>query len=131
MTEFSLTAFTTLAAIALYFYMGLRVGMARSKFDVPAPATTGHPVFERMFRVQMNTLEWMPIFLPVIWLCALYQSDLFAATIGLVWIGGRIAFMTGYTADAKKRSLGFLIQFVAVIVLFIGTIFGAVQGWLA
>jgi glutathione S-transferase len=131
MNALPLTTLVTLIAIALYFWMGMRVGMSRSKFDVPAPATTGHPTFERMFRVHMNTLEGMPIFLPVLWLFASYHSDMIAALIGLVWVAGRIAFMIGYTADAKKRSLGFLIQFVAVVVLFVGTMIGAVQALLA
>ena len=64
------TALVTLLAIALYFYTGLLVAKARAKFGVQAPATTGHPDFERVFRVQMNTLEWMPIFLPLLWLFA-------------------------------------------------------------
>jgi len=41
----------------------------------------GHPDFDRVFRVQMNTLEWMPIFLPVLWLFALYVSDWAAAAV--------------------------------------------------
>src|SRR3954465_15530933 len=39
------------------------------------------PRFERVFRVQMNTLEWMPIFLPSLWLFAIYVSDPIAAAI--------------------------------------------------
>jgi glutathione S-transferase len=31
---------------------------------VPAPAMSDNPDFERVFPVQANTLEWMPIFLP-------------------------------------------------------------------
>ncbi len=131
MSALPLTTLVTVVAICLYFYMGLRVGLSRTKFDVPAPATTGHPTFERMNRVHMNTLEGMPIFLPVLWLFANYHSDAIAAGLGLVWVIGRIIFMLGYTADAKKRSAGFGIQMLASLVLMIGTVVGAVQALLA
>ena len=63
------TALVTLLAVLLYFYTGILVAKARANFGVVAPATTGHVDFERVFRVQTNTLEWMPIFLPLLWLC--------------------------------------------------------------
>ncbi len=131
MTALPLTTLVTVVAICLYFYMGLRVGLSRTTFDVPAPATTGHPIFERMFRVHMNTLEGMPIFLPVLWLFASYHSDAIAAGLGLVWVIGRIIFMTMYVKDPATRSAGFGIQMLAVLVLMIGTIIGAVQALLA
>jgi glutathione S-transferase len=130
MAALPLTTLVTVIAICLYFFMGLRVGLARAKYNVPAPATTGDPTFERMNRVHMNTLEGMPIFLPLLWLFASYHSDAIAAAIGLVWVIGRIIFMLAYTADAGKRSGGFQIQFLAVIILLIGTIVGAVQALL-
>ena len=70
------------------------------------PATSGHPDFERVFRVQMNTLEWMPIFLPSLWLFAIYISDLYAAVLGLIWIAGRVLYLTGYSQAAAKRGRG-------------------------
>src|SRR5580692_7593032 len=70
------TALVTVLAILLYFYTGTRVSAARRKFGVPVPAISGNPDFERVFRVQANTLEWMPIFLPLLWLFAYYVSDI-------------------------------------------------------
>jgi glutathione S-transferase len=130
MSALPLTTLITVVAICLYFYMGLLVGMGRTKYNVPAPATTGDPTFERLNRVHMNTLEGMPIFLPFLWLFASYHSDALAAALGLVWVIGRIIFMLGYTAEAGKRSAGFAIQFLAVIVLMVGTVIGAVQALL-
>ena len=66
-----LTALVTLLAILLYFYTGILVSQARRKSGIKAPATTGNADFERVFRVQMNMLEWMPIFLPAMWLSAI------------------------------------------------------------
>jgi len=70
----------------------------------------------------MNTLEWMPIFLPSLWLFAIYISDAIAAAIGLVWIAGRILYMTGYAQAAAKRSRGFGIQAAAAILLWLGAL---------
>src|SRR5437868_5574293 len=104
------TALVTCLAIAFYFFTTTRVAKARAAFGVKAPAISGDPGFERVFRVQMNTLEWMPIFLPSLWLFAIYISDPLAAVIGLVWIAGRILYMTGYSQAAEKRSRGFGIR---------------------
>ena len=120
------TALVTLLAVLLYFYTGILVAKARSKFGVVAPATTGHVDFERVFRVQTNTLEWMPIFLPLLWLFALYGSDAGAAVLGLVWIAGRIMYIRGYTEAADKRHRGFSIQAFASAALLLGALAGIV-----
>jgi len=72
--------------------------------------------------VQMNTLEWMPIFLPSLWLFAFYISDPIAAAIGLVWIAGRILYMTGYSQAANQRGRGFQIQAIAAGLLWLGAL---------
>jgi glutathione S-transferase len=120
------TAIVTLLAIALYFFLATRVAVARGKFNVALPATSGNPDFERVFRVHMNTLEWMPIFLPSLWLCAIYLNDAAAAALGLVWIGGRVLYFVGYSKAVEKRLPGFFIQSAACILLFIGAIVGIV-----
>ena len=117
-----LVAIVTLCALLLYFFMGLRVGRARSKYEVPAPAISGNEDFERVFRVQANTLEWLPLFLVSMWLFALYWNDRFAAAVGVVWIVGRILYMTGYTRAAGARSTGFGIQALATGVLLFGAL---------
>ena len=120
------TALVTLFAVFLYFWTGLMVAKARQKFGVMLPATTGHADFERVFRVQQNTLEWMPIFLPLLWLFALYVSDWGAAILGLVWIGGRIIFIRGYAEAVEKRLRGFFVQMIVSGVLAIGALAGIV-----
>ena len=118
-----LVAIVTLLALLLYFYMGLRVGQARTKYGVVAPAVTGNPDFERAYRIQVNTLEWLPIFLPSLWLFALaWGSDLVAAGIGAVWILGRILYLTGYSRAAAARGPGFGIQALAAGVLLFGAL---------
>ena len=83
---------------------------------------TGDPLLERSVRVQANTLEWLPIFLPSLWLFAVYWDDRIAAVAGLVWIVGRILYATGYVADPGKREAGFLIQLLATAVLMFGAL---------
>jgi glutathione S-transferase len=122
---YHLTALVTLLAILFYFYTSVHVARARVKYGVKAPAMSGQPDFERAFRVQMNTLEWMPIVLPSLWLFAIYISDPIAAAIGAVWIIGRILYLTGYSKAAEKRSAGFAIQAFAGMALWAGAL-GAV-----
>jgi glutathione S-transferase len=120
------TALVTLLAVLFYFSTGIAVARARAKFGVKAPAISGHPEFERIFRIQMNSLEWMPIFLPSLWLFAFYVQDRAAAIIGLVWIIGRILYFRGYAQAAEKRSRGFGIQALAAMTLFAGAFAGIV-----
>jgi len=119
---FHFTAFVTCLAILFYFMTSAGVARARAKFGIKAPAISGNPDFERVFRVQMNTLEWLPIFLPALWLFAIYLSDAIAAALGVVWIAGRILYMTGYSKAANKRGAGFGIQAGAAILLWLGAI---------
>jgi glutathione S-transferase len=119
------TALVTLLAILVYFITSAQVARARIKYGVKLPAISGNPDFERVFRVQMNTLEWLPIFLPALWLFAIYLSDAIAAAIGAVWIIGRIVYMIGYFRSVQGRSPGFAIQALATIALWVGAI-GAV-----
>jgi len=117
---YHLTALVTCLAILMYFLFSFRVGKARATYGVKAPATSGNPDFERIFRVHMNTLEWMPIFLPALWLFAIYIGDAIAAGLGVVWILGRILYMTGYARAANQRGPGFAIQGFAAIALWLG-----------
>src|ERR1700761_9710929 len=97
------TALITCLAILFFFVTVVQVSRARAAYGIQAPAISGHPDFERVFRVQMNTLEWMPIFLPSLWLFAVHISDAGAAVLGLIWIAGRILYMIGYSRAAAKR----------------------------
>src|SRR5215472_557476 len=123
------TAVVTLLAVAFYFFLATRVAVARGSFNFPLPATTGNPDFERIFRVHQNTLEWLPIFLVSLWLCALYLNDVGAAALGLVWIGGRALYFTGYSKAVARRLPGFFIQSAACILLFVGALAGIILHW--
>jgi uncharacterized membrane protein YecN with MAPEG domain len=124
---FHYTTIATLLALMLYFYTTMQVSRARVQYGVKAPAISGNADFERVFRVQANTLEWMPIFLPSLWLFAYYLSDAFAAGLGAVWIIGRAMYMIGYSNAASKRGAGFAVQMVAAAALWAGSVYGVVH----
>lgn len=133
------TAAVTILAVLFYFWTGLNVGRARGKHGVKAPTMTGPLPFECAVRVQANTLEWMVIFLPLLWLAAIYFSP--AMTIlwlswlppilGVIWIIGRWFYMTGYMAAPEKRETGFSIAALAIVALLICAIVGIVMAWSA
>lgn len=130
-----LSAAVTILAIILYMIMAVRVGSMRSKHNVQAPAVTGHPEFERTYRVQVNTLESMPVFLPGLWLATAFFSSRVTvvwwlpAACGALWIIGRYLYMQGYMSDASKRSNGFLLSAIAQIVLLVLAVIGIVMSW--
>jgi uncharacterized MAPEG superfamily protein len=116
-----LTAAITLGALTLLFVIGALVARARGQYGVKAPATTGHPMFERHYRVQMNTLENAVIFLPALWLCAFSTGDRWAAALGAVWLVGRIWYGFAYVADPRRRSGGFGLATLAWAGLMVGS----------
>ncbi|MCU0760948.1 MAG: MAPEG family protein [Steroidobacteraceae bacterium] len=113
-------------AVLQYYAFGIAVGAARGRYKVPAPATSGDPAFERVYRVQMNTLEQLMLFLPGLWTFALFVSPTWAAGLGLVYLVGRVIYFVGYTKDAGKRGLGFVIGALPTLVLMVGGLVGAV-----
>lgn len=115
-------------ALLQFFAFATAVGIAREKYNVAAPATTGNEVFERYFRVQMNTLEMLVILVPAIWMFGFYVSAHIAAGLGAVYIIGRCVYFFSYIKDPKKRSLGFALSAAPVLVLAIGAAVGAAVG---
>ena len=120
----ALPALVLCLAIILFIATAIKVGAARSKYGIHAPATSGHPEFERIFRVQQNTLEQLVAFIPSLVLFAQYVSPNWAAGVGLVWIVGRIWFALSYYAAAEKRGPGFMLTFTALVVLLGGAMIG-------
>jgi glutathione S-transferase len=127
------TAAVTLGIGFFYFYTGFRVGNLRAKHNVQAPATSGHPEFDRAYRVQLNTLEQMGIFLPFFWVAGFYpiRWPWLAPLIGVVWLLGRILYMRGYMADPKKRLIGAATTGVSSIIMFTIAAGGVIRAWLA
>jgi glutathione S-transferase len=122
-----LTAWVTLAAIAVYLWVSYNVGVARIKYGVKAPAMDGPDEFLVRVRVQMNTLEQMPVLLAPLWICAVFLGDKWAAAGGLLWCIGRVAYALGYYAAPKKREAGFGIALSAVFLLICGSAVGLVM----
>ena len=119
---------SVVAVIALveYLVIMLLTGRARQTYKIEAPATTGHPIFERWLRVQQNTVEQLVIFLPALFLFAYSGSPRLAGWVGLLFVVGRIVYARSYLADPSSRTLGFTLGFVANIILLVGTLFNAI-----
>lgn len=122
-------AIVTALALIQFYYFGYQVGMARIRHGVNAPATTGHPEFERRFRVQQNSLEQLLVFIPALWIFAWYAHALSAAGLGLAFIAGRFVYSKSYVNDPSSRTAGFAIGAIATAVLLIGGVIGALVAW--
>ncbi len=119
-------ALVAILALVLYIAVSINVGRNRLRHDIKAPAVTGHPEFERAFRVQQNTIEQLLLFLPALWLFSLFVSAFWGGIVGLVWIGGRAFYAYSYLRDPETRGPGFIVGFAASLVLLIGALIGAV-----
>lgn len=122
-----LTALVTILALLVYMWTSLRVGAARKRFKVAAPAITGDPQFERIHRAQVNTTEQLVLFLPALWLFALQFGDVAAAVIGVFWPIARVIYAIGYAQAAERRHLGFAIGSLSGTALLLGALYGVVR----
>lgn len=117
------------AVLALLQYMAFAalVGRARGKYGIRAPATTGHEMFDRAYRVQMNTLEQMVVFLPALWMAAAYWPPAVAAGMGVVYLAGRLVYWRRYMADPASRAPGAILTALANAVLLVLALVGIVM----
>ena len=113
-----------------YLFMGYFVSRARTRFKFPAPATTGHPEFERYLRVQQNTVEQLIVVIPALWIFAVTLNPSWAALLGAVFIVGRAIYAWGYIQAPAQRHYGYMIGFVPMIVLLVGAFLGVVKAML-
>jgi len=121
---------TVLALLQFVFFVA-RVGKARGDYGVKAPAVAGHEMFERYYRVQMNTLEQLALFLPALWLGSRYLDPRWAAAIGAVYLVGRMLYYRAYIADPAKRGTGFSLSVFPSVALLVVALVGIVRGMAA
>lgn len=117
----------TALALLQFIVFGYKVGSARMKYGVNAPAVTGNEIFERYFRIQQNTLEQLIIFLPALYLFSRYFNPLWATGLGAVYLIGREVYAATYVKNPAKRSLGYGLTFVPTVILLAGGTIGAVR----
>ncbi len=116
----------TALAILQFIVFGFKVGSARVRYGVKAPASSGHEIFDRYFRVQQNTLEQLVGLLVGLYLFSRYWNPVWAAALGLVYLIGREVFAYTYIKDPAKRGPGFAITFLPVVLLVVGGLGGAI-----
>ena len=116
----------TLLALIEYIWFGARVGFARGRTGLKAPATTGNEEFERHFRVHYNTIEQLILFLPGMWVFGYYVGALWAAGIGVVYLVGRIVYGLSYVKDPDTRGTGMLLSVIPCWILILGGLCGVI-----
>jgi glutathione S-transferase len=128
MNDMHWPALVTLATLSLCFATAALVGRARGRYGIRAPATTGHDLFERSYRVQMNTLENTVLFLPALWLCTWFTSPVLATALGGLWLAGRVWYAAAYLREPKSRGGGFVLAFAAWGGLMLAAAWGVLSG---
>lgn len=119
-----------LLALLQYVWFTMRTGMGRPKYKVDAPACTGDETWERLFRVQQNTMEQLIVFVPACYAFAWFLSPLWALILGAVFIIGRFLYSAEYVKDPKTRVLGMSLTLLPNVALILGALFGLIKGML-
>ncbi|MBV9523156.1 MAG: MAPEG family protein [Alphaproteobacteria bacterium] len=126
MAPMILPSLVTGLALLLYLVVTANAARMRGRHRIMAPATSGHPAYERAFRVQQNTLEQIVLFLPALWLYSVYVSDRTGSVIGAVWILARLFYAWSYYRDPARRAPGFIIAAFASVFLLVGGLGGLI-----
>jgi len=113
-------ALVILLALLEYQFFSFKVGMARGKYDIQAPAITGHEIFDRYYRVHMNTLEQLIVFIPAILVFAYFGNPTYAAGLGVFFLIGRILYFMSYVKDPTKRAVGFILGWIPMVLIVLG-----------
>ncbi len=117
----------TLIALAQFLFFGVIAGQARGRYGVKAPAITGHEMFERAYRVQMNTMELLIILLPALYISARYWPAMYSAIAGAVFVVGRFVYWRAYMDEPKHRTAGFGISIAPILVLLVASLLGVIK----
>jgi len=115
-----------LLAVGQLVFFAVLVGRARIRYGVKAPAVSGHEMFERAYRVQMNTLELMVAFLPALFIAAKYWPQNYVAGVGVVYLVGRFIYWRSYVGAPASRAPGFILSMIPVMVLIVGGLAGII-----
>jgi len=124
---FPLLVLLSVLAVLQFFLFGVLVARARSRYGVQAPASSGHPVFERYFRVQMNTLELLVMFLPALWFAAFYVAPVWPLALGVVYLLGRFVYLRRYVAEPRKRGPGYGLSMLPILLLLAIALVGCIR----
>ncbi len=117
----------TVLALLQFLYFGILVGRARERYGVKAPAVSGDATFERYYRVQVNTLELLVMFVPALWMASGHIGPLWIAALGAVYLVGRFIYLRAYVQAPEKRSLGFGLSALPILVLLAIDLVGSVS----
>jgi len=127
-----LTAAVTLLAVLVALWTAILVARTRRRVSIPPPAVSGSPELECALRVQANTVEQFILFMPALWVAAIYFQGWVPPIIGLIWCVGRILFALGYKAiKPSARAPGFALTILSTLALVILAAIGIVQAWMA
>jgi uncharacterized membrane protein YecN with MAPEG domain len=121
-----LVVIVIMLALVEYIVLGARVGLARGRTGLKAPAVSGNEEFERYFRVHYNTIEQLILFVPSIWFFAEYVHVLGAVGLGLVFIAGRAIYAVSYVKDPATRGIGMMLTLLPCWILVFGALGGVV-----
>ena len=114
--------------------LSVNVSIARGKFKIKTPATTGHEGFEKAFRAHLNMVENFVVFLPI-YVVALLNSGIDVITkslpsaiflIGSTWLLSRIIGSLNYIKGWNYKLgigmyiLSFLCLVALLVIIFLG-----------
>jgi uncharacterized MAPEG superfamily protein len=114
-----------------YLYFGYHAGMARRNSGLKAPAVTGDEAFERCYRVQMNTLEMLVIFIPSLLIAGRYWPPIVVGGLGCIYLIGRFIYRRAYISKPARRGIGFMLTLLPIVGLIALSVIGAILSLLS
>ena len=117
-----------LLALLQYVFFTVRVGASREKLHIDAPSCKGDETWERMFRVQQNTMEQLVVMIPASFAFAYYVNAQWVLLPGAIFIVGRFLYSAEYVKNPKTRAPGMILTLLANVILVLGSLGAVLMG---
>lgn len=129
--EIILGVIVTLLATVVYLGLAMRVGILRGTLGIQAPATSGHPQFERAYRVHLNTAEQYIAFLPLFWMATLTFHTYYwlPAAFGAAFLLARLFYARLYMRAPATRIPGAFLTMLTQVGLLVLSVIGVAEVW--
>ncbi|WNC68262.1 MAPEG family protein [Thalassotalea nanhaiensis] len=117
-----LTILIILFALLQFTFFTMRTGFTRDKYGVSAPKVVGNETWERIYRVQQNTMEQLVVFIPAIIIFSMHVSDKWVVIPGVAFLLGRQIYSHLYVKNPEKRALGMVLSIFSNVALVLGSL---------
>ena len=115
MEYIDLTILVTVATAILVMVLSFKSGAAKRANGLRPYDLIENETARIADRIHMNTVESVVVFLPLLWVGAVYADAMIASILGVIWVLSRVGYAYAYAKEPSSRALYFATSFFCCI----------------